>query len=63
MKPSDFNTHFVAPVFFFLAIVLFLLSLLFIWSAYSSHAGFIVVACIIFVLAYNLMIFGWKKRA
>jgi hypothetical protein len=51
-----------APIFFFLSIVLFLMTFVFLKSAYLVNPAFLVLSCLIFVLGYNFWMIGLKIK-
>jgi hypothetical protein len=51
------NQTFSAPIFFFLGIVLLLMSFVSITHA-PHHGDFIVLGCLLFILGYNALRFG-----
>jgi hypothetical protein len=55
------NTTFVAPVFFFLSFVLGVISVYSVLHA-AEHPNYLVLGCLMFILAYNSFRFGKKIK-
>lgn len=60
MKPKDIETVFAAPIFLFLSLILFLLTLGSIMETMNSTPSHLLVACILFILGYNCFRIGMK---
>jgi hypothetical protein len=53
MKPRDLEVMFAAPIFLFLGLFLFFLSLGSIFETMSSTPNHLLVGCLLFVLSFN----------
>jgi hypothetical protein len=62
MTVDGLNYHFIVPVFYFLAITLFFLTVVSILTGLSGNPGFLVLGCVCFILSYNAWFFGQKLR-
>jgi len=62
MDIKTFNACLIAPVFYYLGFILYLLSAFGIYAALSNTPAFLVLACILFVTAHNSFRFGKKLR-
>jgi hypothetical protein len=58
MNARMLTSTFVAPVFFFLSLILFLLTGIFLVAAAASSSGFIILSGLLFILGYNAFRFG-----
>ncbi len=51
---------FIAPVFFYLCIVMAGLTAATLYAAFAANTSYVVLACILFVLGFNAFRQGWK---
>lgn len=62
MNAKHLVIHFVAPVFFYLAVVLYFVAGLSILASLGTDPGFLIIGLIMFLLAYNSWIFAKTMR-
>jgi len=62
MTLNGMSSHFVVPVFFFLAITLLFITVVCIFAAFHSNVSYLIVGCLSFILGYNSMLVGLKIK-